>query len=315
MSKAKSLSITQNLYRLVIWGLLVVAPAHAAQNDPVILDKAKNVAASYRPQESFQSVTTPEKNLKNINSDLVFSAPPRGSYQEEVAIYQPIVDLLSKVIGKKVTYQYSDNWLSYSKDMTEGNYDIVFDGPAFNGWRIEKLSHTPIVRLPEDFVFVVITRADNDRVKQVKDLAGRMICAHAPPNLGTLTMLSQFDNPARQPVIIETKGWDNSYKAMLDGKCAATVVPIKNLTKNDAGAKKLTKTLYQHKAMPNQAISVGPRIAPELHKKIAQALLTEEGKQATSKLRSAYAGKDFVPATRDEYAGMGDLLKSSLYYR
>jgi ABC-type phosphate/phosphonate transport system substrate-binding protein len=260
-------------------------------------------------------VVTPEKALKNSNRDLVFSAPPRGSYQEEAAIYQPIVDLLSKAIGKKVTYQYSDNWLSYSKDMTEGSYDIVFDGPAFNGWRIEKLNHTPIVRLPEDFVFVIITKADNDRVKQVKDLAGRMICAHAPPNLGTLTLLSQFDNPSRQPVIVETKGWDNAYKAMLDGKCAATVVPIKNLAKNDAGTKKLTKTLYQHKAMPNQAVSVGPRIAPELHKKIAQALLSDEGKQATAKLRAAYAGKDFVPATRDEYAGLSDLLKASLYYR
>ena len=307
--------MTRHLCLVLTWGLVAISPAHAAQNDPVKPDKATNVAVSYRPQESFQSVATPEKAVKDLNAELVFSAPPRGSYQEEVAIYQPIVELLSKVIGRKVTYQYSDNWLSYSKDMTEGSYDIVFDGPAFNGWRIEKLSHTPIVRLPEDFVFVVITKADNDRVKQVKDLAGRKICAHAQPNLGTLTLLSQFDNPAREPVIIETKGWDNSYKAMLDGKCAATVVPIKNLTKNDAGAKKLTKTLYQHKAMPNQAISVGPRIAPELHKKIAQALLSEEGKQATAKLRSAYAGKDFVPTTRDEYAGMGDLLKSSLYYR
>ena len=315
MCTTRSLSVTRYLYIVTTLSLLATVPAHAAQNDPVPSDKATNVAVSYQPQASFQSVATPEKALKNSTTDLVFSAPPRGSYQEEIAIYQPIVDLLSKVIGKKVTYQYSDNWLSYSKDMTEGNYDIVFDGPAFNGWRVEKLSHTPVVRLPEDFVFVVITKADNDRVKQVKDLAGRMICAHAPPNLGTLTLLSQFDNPARQPVIIETKGWDTAYKAMLDGKCAATVVPIKNLTKNDAGAKKLTKTLYQHKAMPNQAISVGPRIAPELHKKIAQALLSEEGKQATAKLRAAYAGKDFVPTTRDEYAGLGDLLKTSLYYR
>jgi ABC-type phosphate/phosphonate transport system substrate-binding protein len=315
MCKTRLISVTRQLCLVLTLGLFAIPPAHAAQNDPVNPDKATNVTVSYRPQESFQSVATPEKAVKNINTELVFSAPPRGSYQEEVAIYQPIVDLLSKVIGKKVTYQYSDNWLSYSKDMTEGSYDIVFDGPAFNGWRIEKLSHTPIVRLPEDFVFVVITKADNDRVKQVKDLAGRMICAHAPPNLGTLTLLSQFDNPSRQPVIIETKGWDNSYKAMLNGKCAATVVPIKNLTKNDAGAKKLTKTLYQHKSMPNQAISVGPRIAPELHKKIAQALLSDEGKQATAKLRAEYAGKDFVPTTRDEYAGMGDLLKSSLYYR
>jgi hypothetical protein len=56
-------------------------------------------------------------------------------------------------------------------------------------------------------------------------------------------------------------------------------------------------------------------MAPELHKKIAQALLSEEGKQATAKLRTAYAGQDFIPTTRDEYAGLGDLLKSSLYYQ
>lgn len=315
MCTARSLSVTHNLCIVTTLGLLATAPVHSAQSDPVNSDKATNVAVSYRPQESFQSVVTPEKALKNSTAELVFSAPPRGSYEEEVAIYQPIVDLLSKVIGKKVTYQYSDNWLSYSKDMTEGSYDIVFDGPAFNGWRVEKLGHTPLAKLPQDFVFVVITKADNDRVKQVKDLSGRKICAHAPPNLGTLTLLSQFDNPARQPLIIETKGWDTAYKAMLDGKCVATVVPINNLKKNDAGAKKLTKTLYQHKAMPNQAISVGPRIAPELHNKIAQTLMSEEGKQATAKLRAAYAGKDFVSTTRDEYAGLGDLLKTSLYYR
>ncbi len=300
---------------LVTSGLLAALPASAAQDEPVRAGKAENITASFQPRQTSPSMASPEKSLNNINAELVFSAPPRGSFQEEVAIYQPIVELLSRVIGKKVTYQYSDNWLSYSKAMTEGNYDIVFDGPAFNGWRVERLSHTPLVKLPQDFIFVIITKADNDRVKQVKDLAGRMICAHAPPNLGTLTMLSQFDNPARQPVIIETKGWDNAYKAMMGGKCVATVVPITNLKKNDAGAKKLTKTVYQHKAMPNQAISVGPRIAPELHKKIAQALLSEEGKQATVKLRAAYAGKDFVSTTRDEYAGLGDLLKTSLYYQ
>jgi ABC-type phosphate/phosphonate transport system substrate-binding protein len=316
MSTVNSQLVTQYLVSMLTWVVLVFPAAHAAQNDPAPSDQATNVAVSYRPQASFQSATAaPEKSLKNINSDLVFSAPPRGSYETEVAIYQPIADLLSKAIGKKVTYQYSDNWLSYSKDMTEGNYDIVFDGPAFNGWRAEKLGHTPLVKLPQDFVFVIITKADNNRINQVKDLAGRKICAHAPPNLGTLTLLSQFDNPARQPLIIETKGWDNAYKAMLDGKCAATVIPIKNLTKNDAGEKRLTKTLYQHKAMPNQALSVGPRISPELHQKIVQALMSAEGKQATIKLRAAYAGKDFVPASRGEYAGLGDLLKTSLYYR
>lgn len=248
------------------------------------------------------------------SNPLVFSAPPRGSYAEEVATYQPIVELLSEVIGKKVVYQYSDNWLTYSKDMTLGKYDIVFDGPAFNGWRAERLSHVPLVKLPEDFVFVVTARAGDKSINDVRDLAGRMVCAHAPPNLGTLTLLSRFDNPSRQPRIVETKGWDNSYKAMLDGRCVATVLPIKNLHKMDSGPQRLSKTIYTHKAMPNQALSVGPRVSTAQHARIAQALLSEQGKRATAKLRAAYAGKDFVPAAREEYAGLGDLLKDSIYY-
>lgn len=290
-------------------------PVHAEQNAVAKTNSATNVPVAFQPRDALAPLANTGKSLQEVNSQLVFSAPPRGAYADEVAIYEPIVQLLSKVVGRKVEYKYSDNWLSYSKEMTEGRYDIVFDGPAFNGWRIEKLSHTPLVRLPEDFIFVVVTKADNNRVKNVKDLAGRMICAHAPPNLGTLTLLSQFDNPARQPVIVETKGWDTAYKALMDGKCVATVLPIKNLGKNDAGAQRLTKTLYQHKALPNQAFSVGPRIAPELHAKIAQALLSEEGKLATAKLRSAYAGKSFVPTNRQEYADLGELLNSSLYYR
>lgn len=294
--------------------LILLLPAHAEPNNVNSNKSATNRPASLQPRLQASPAANATAAVKKISAELVFSAPPRGSYQEEAAIYKPVVDLLSKVIGKTVVYQYSDNWLSYSKDMTTDAYDIVFDGPAFNGWRIENLGHTPLVRLPEDFVFVIITKADNGAIKQVKDLAGRLICAHAPPNLGTLTLLSQFDNPAREPVIVETKGWDNAYKALMDGKCAATVLPLKNLSKYDSAPAKKTKILYQHKPMPNQALSVGPRIAPELYSKIIQALMSDEGKQATAKLRAAYAGKDFIQATPAEYAGLGELLKSSLYY-
>ena len=260
------------------------------------------------PDERYYPETGTETN------PLVFSAPPRGSYAEEVATYQPIVELLSEVLGRKVVYQYSDNWLTYSKDMTMGKYDLVFDGPAFNGWRAEHLGHVPLVKLPEDFVFVITARAGDKSINDVKDLAGRLVCAHAPPNLGTLTLLSRFDNPSRQPRIVETKGWDNGYRAMLDGKCVATVLPITNLQKLDNGPQRSTKTLYAHRALPNQALSVGPRVSPTLHARIAGTLLSERGRLATAKLRATYAGRDFVLAAREEYAGLGDLLRDSIYY-
>ncbi len=244
---------------------------------------------------------------------LVLSAPPRGNLAEETQNYKPVADFLTQVIGRKVIYQHSDNWLSYTKNMTQGKYDIVFDGPHFNGWRMEKQNHTPLVKLPEDFIFVVVVKADNTSIQEIKQLAGRRICAHAPPNLGTLTMLKQFDNPARQPIIAEFQGWDKSYNGLIEGKCVATVLPIKSKEKLDKD-KNLTKILFTSKALPNQAISVGPRIPAEAQDKIKQALLSEQGKAATAKLRSVYAGKDFVPTTREEYTGLGVYLKDALYY-
>ena len=247
-----------------------------------------------------------------IDNTLVLSAPPRGTLADETQNYQPVAEFLSRIVGKKVVYQHSDNWLSYTSDMTKGKFDFVFDGPHFNGWRMENQNHTPLVKLPEDFIFVVVVKADNALIQDMKKLAGRRICAHAPPNLGTLTMLKQFDNPSRQPLIIEVQGWDKSYNSLMAGKCVATVIPLKIKEKMDKD--NLTKVLFKSQALPNQAISAGPRVAPEIQAKLRQALLSEEGKAATAKLRSAYAGKDFVSATREEYAGLGFYLNDSPYY-
>lgn len=294
-------------------GVLIMQGAWAEATIPSAGQRTK---VAYAPQERAigeAAATEASKTLLPKSGDLVFSAPPRGAYADEVAIYQPIVEYLSRVTGKKVRYQYSDNWLTYSKDMASGGYDLVFDGPAFNGWRMTRMQHTPLIKLPEDFVFVVVTRRDNAQITDIKQLAGRKVCAHAPPNLGTLTMLSQFDNPARQPSILETKGWDAAYQAVADGKCAGTVLPLANLNKNDKN-KNAMRVLYKHKAMPNQALSAGPRITAAMQDKIKQALTSQEGRAVTAKLRALYAGKEFVSATPEEYAGLGQLLKDSLYY-
>ena len=269
------------------------------------------------PTESAAPAAAPAQRLGSTDSTntgpLVFSAPPRGTREEENAMYRPIAELLSRTLKREVIYRHADNWLPYSKDMTQGRYDLVFDGPAFNGWRQERLNHVPLVKLPEPFVFVVITRADNREIRDMADLAGQRICAHAPPNLGTLTLQSRFPNAARQPSLKVIRGWDNAFKGMMRGDCIATVVPIKNLEKNDREGKK-ARIVYRHTALPNQALSAGPRITATMRDRIQQAMLSTEGRQATTALRAAYAGRDFVPASAKEYAGLGAYLRDELYY-
>lgn len=240
----------------------------------------------------------------------VFGTPPGAAYDQELAKYQPIAEHLSRVTGKRFVYRPSSDWLSYSKNMSSGAYDLVFDGPVSTGWRIDRINHAPLVKLPDDMVYVVIAPADG-KISQLKQLAGHRVCAIAPPDVGTLTLLAQFDNPARQPVIVEAKTWQETYQGVSDGKCTAGVVSRKNLDTINNGS---LRVLYQHRPLPNYAFSASSRLSSDMKQKIRDALLSPSGKIATSKLRAAHGGGDFVPATPAEYAGLGKLLKDSLYY-
>ncbi|OGI42950.1 MAG: hypothetical protein A2150_03925 [Candidatus Muproteobacteria bacterium RBG_16_64_11] len=242
-------------------------------------------------------------------ADLVFAAPPRESAAKAREGYQPIADFLSKVSGQKVVFRYTDNWLSYQSDMRKGAFDIVFDGPAFIGWRMAKLDHSPLVKLPGNLAFVVVVKKDSAIVKELKDLAGRRLCGFAPPNMATLTVLVEFTNPARQPLLVETKGFQATYNAVLSGKCDAGILQTK-LWQDFDKEKAATKAIFNSKPVPNQAFSAGgPRVSPELRTKLAEALMTEEGKAATKRLRDEFKGQDFVPAKKEEYEGLGILMR------
>ncbi len=241
------------------------------------------------------------------NEEYVFAFPPREATNEAGEIYQPIADYLTQATGKKISIKAPDNWLKYDTDMQKGAYDLVFDGPQFIGWRMAKQAHAPLVSLEGNLVFVVITRKDDLRAQDVKDLAGRRVCAVNPPNLATLTLYSQFDNPARQPFLVSAASFKEAYQGLIGGKCEAAVMPTPVAAKLDT--ERQTRTLFTSKPLPNQGFSASPRIPLDVQQKIAQALLAPEGKAVTAKLRAEYGNKDFVGASRQQYEGLGVLLK------
>jgi len=244
---------------------------------------------------------------------ITFSAPPRDSEEEGRRRFEPLAEYLSKILGKKVVYRHPGSWGVYQGEMQKGAYDLVFDGPHFNGWRVEKLDYNVLVKAPGDFSQVVVVRKDSTTV-DIKRLAGHKICAHAPPNLGTLILQGAFDNPARQPLIAVVHGYNHIYQALLDGKCEAAVLPKKHLEKFDR-ERNAMRVVYQSKPLPNQAMSAGPRISDEDRGRIAAALLAPEAAAPTAKMREAYmGGKSFVSTSNVEYAGLGEYLRNEWGY-
>jgi len=246
--------------------------------------------------------------LATAHADLVFTSAPRDSKEKEEAVYKPLVDLLTKATGQKVRFQHGDNFLVYQSEMRKGAYDIVFDGPHFVGWRMAKLQHVPIVKFPGNLVFVLAVKNEQAKINTVKDMAGRTLCAFPPPNLATLTVLVEFDNPSRQPLVLEADSFPQAFKGMMAGKCAGGILQ-KKLFENLNKEKQAAKAIFTSKPLPNQAFSAGPKVTPEMRERIAKALLSPEGAAATQKMREVFKIEKLVPATEGEYQDLGKLLR------
>lgn len=273
-------------------------------------------AAATGPQQEPTAMTvamsTPDTaapvSLASRNT-LVMSAPPRDSEESGHRIFDPIAEYLSRVIGRRVVYKHPTTWGGYQADMQAGAYDIVFDGPHFVSWRIKNTGHNALVRIPGDFIYTAVVRKDDAKVTRLKELAGHKICAHAPPNLGTLIMFNEFDNPSRQPVVIVEKGYKQIYEALLKGDCEAAMLPLYELAKYEKDNPQ-TRVIFRTGAMPQQAFSAGPRVTPAEQAKITEALLAPAAAIPLTDFRHTYgSGHGLVAASDKEYAGLALYLR------
>lgn len=253
-------------------------------------------------------------------ADIVFTSPPREQDSTEGSeIYVPLAEYFSKLLGRKVIYHNPGNWLTYQKEMRSGLYDIVFDGPHFNSWRIAHVDHEVLVRLPGSVEFLVVTNT-NSGIGKLEDLVGAHICSISPPNLGTMLLLDKFRNPVRQPVVKSIKGETGEvYKAFKSGQCKAAVLRTifyNNNTKIPDEERKQLKVLFNSPALPNQGISVSNRITAAEKKLIQKDVITGEGAKVFEKVVKRYGQKNdktFIVTNNQEYQGINMLLEGVIY--
>jgi ABC-type phosphate/phosphonate transport system substrate-binding protein len=251
-------------------------------------------------------------------ADLILTAPPRESAEQGQKDYGPLADYLTQMLGTKVTYQHPGNWLEYQRSMRNDTYDIVFDGPHFVSWRMENIGHEVLVKLPGTLEFFIVARADDNEVQKLDDLVGQRICGIPPPNLATMTVISQYPNPVQQPVIKGVPGgMGGVWKAFKAGECKGAVLRTtffnKKLKDEDRA---LTKILVKSAPLPNPAISVSKRLPVDVRNNIIHALTKGDGMQAAQPIVSRFGGKkakSFIAAKRPEYEGHNYLLEGVIF--
>jgi len=256
--------------------------------------------------------------VNSAHADLILSAPPRESLETGNKLYGPLARHLSELLGETVTYKHPDNWLHYQRELRNDIYDIVFDGPHFISWRIKHLNHKVLVKLPGTLEFFIVTKKSDKKIRKLKDLIGKKICAISPPNLATMTVIDQFKNPVRQPDIFPVRGGFKAVaKKFSSGICDAAV--FRNAfyyKKLSADARASTTKLFASKPLPNQAISVSRRVSDKYINKIIQSLTTGAGKKYANNIVKRFGGKkakSFVIAKQKDYLTQVDLLEGVVF--
>ncbi len=240
---------------------------------------------------------------------LTFSTPPTQTAESTRYLYQPIVDYIARVTGKKVKLLIADNFIEYSQALLDDKYDIVFDGPQFIGWRIKKRNHQALAKLPRKLNFLVFVREDAG-INQVRKLAGKRVCGIGSPNLMTLGLLDMFPNPAAVPTIIPVKSFKQALVCVQKKGAVAAVVRNKFWHSRKPAQKKGLKLLYEARHdWPDRGFSVNKSIDAETRRKIRDALLDRQVKTVARRLFKKYKTHTFIPATDQEYRPLGKLLK------
>lgn len=249
-----------------------------------------------------------------LAEDLILSSPPRETPAAGVQLYSPLANYLSLVLGKKVRYQYPQNWLRYQRSIKNNEYDIVFDGPHFASWRIKHFHHTPVAKLPGSLQFFFVTKADNKSIIAPSDLAAKKVCSIPPPNLNSLMLLARLDGPAREPILKGVRGgMKKVYQALINDECVAAVLRTSYFRKKLSQEQQAgLRIIYTSEQVPNQVITVSDRVSQPDIDKIRQALFSDQGIKVTEKIVKRFAGKKtriFVAVKVGEYDGYSSLLE------
>lgn len=238
-----------------------------------------------------------------------FSTPPRLSPAESKALYGPLVELLGRETGQTFRYVHSRDWFAYQLDMQRDRFDLVLDDAHFAGWRITALGHTPLARAPTVRFVVITDRAG--RIYSKEDLVARALCADSQPDLGTLSVLREFEGPFRVPRLVETPAALDRVRRLLNGECAGAVLARHVFTGSEdiRRVSDRLKIIAQSDPYPGLTLTAGSRVSPGLRAAIQRVVLSPSGGRATRLLRRRMTdGGEFIEASTQDYLRLAELL-------
>lgn len=250
-----------------------------------------------------------------LNSSLLFAdeynlvIQPVLSQEDIRTNYQPLAEYLTEQTGHKFIVKTHKNFFTYWERMKKGkNFDFVLDAAHFTDFRVQRQNFTVLAKFPDTVSFTVVSGEDN-LVFDMEELISKKIATMPSPGLGAIRLNSMFPNPARLPHFVQMHNSNEAAQKVIDQEVDAAIIPTPLVSLYSE-----LNSVLSTEPVPHMALSVSPKVAPDVAEKVKQALLnankTQSGKAMLSHLNLAA----FEPASNSVYQGYAELLEGVFGY-
>jgi ABC-type phosphate/phosphonate transport system substrate-binding protein len=238
---------------------------------------------------------------------LRFVIQPFMSEERTRASFQPLADYFQELTGKKVEIVTYPNFISYwSETQKTGKYDIALDTAHFIDYRNKGKDFTVLAKQPGT-VSISLIVSEDALVFEAEELIGKKIATLGPPSIAAVRIDEIFDNPVRQPSVIEVNNTGQAMAMLLSGKVDAAMIPTPMVSNQMAGDGGVAVVLTTD-TIPGMAISVSPAVSADVREKILKGLIGADKSESGKKMLELSNLNPFEKAANQDFFGYSDLL-------
>ncbi|MER5393360.1 phosphate/phosphite/phosphonate ABC transporter substrate-binding protein [Saccharopolyspora sp. NPDC002686] len=219
--------------------------------------------------------------------ELVFAAVPSEESASLQQDFQPVLDMLAKETGKKITFQKATDYAAIIEGQRAGKIDIAKYGPFSYVLAKQKgVAATAVAGQVEEqggepgYTSYAITRPDTG-IRSLADFRGKKVCFVDPtstsgylyPKAG---LLKEGINPDTDVQAIFAGGHDASAIAVAKGDCDAgfaydSMVDRQLIEKGQLKPRQLS-TVWKSATIPGDPVALSDSLDPAVKDKLTAAL-------------------------------------------
>lgn len=206
--------------------------------------------------------------------------------------FAPLKDHLAKALGREVTLETARDFPTFVRRTAEHRYDIVITAPHFSVLAADSGDYQIVARPKRDLVSLIVV-AKNSEIKELSQLAGKIIATPPVPALtsrsGKRYLRAKGLKGDKAPNYDAYKSHNAAYQAVLVNEATAAIVSINAVNKIlEKGEDAPLRIIGKVPSLPAMATLVSTKLSNEIALQVEKALVsmetTDEGRAALKKV-------------------------------